>query len=673
MFQFLLNNKPFVTEKSASVKLSWLNPACQLNDWSGDAGLDISFPANDNNLMMLGYPNRFESYASLKNEEFEGFEIRYGGYFLLSGTFVVQNADKSTIKGWLRGSTGNIKKEHREKFIYDSVSFNQAKSFQNKADYDPDTDEYGCPEIHNQDFFDEKGEKITLTENIINPNFIPEDWNWDMTNLIEDAYVPLGYEMEDLSAAFFRTTGWLINKKKEDGTILAETSSCESSSEKITKELNVSVVSPMLFLNFVLHTIFKDAGFYLDENFLATNDDLKKLIIYHNFDITRITYETIETEWDEAQWGRAGEYLGLIATGKSVNSIVRAVTEDFLYKKLLPKIKLKEFILGTNNLLNVFPFFKKNKRVDIIDRESILTGESIDIDRYIIGDWQMGGKDNNTIKLAFSHDDNDVFFKERWKDIDDYRDNEKEPVETWDDLKLITIPEMGETRYIKSQNRYAQYKLWIKETEDVTTGKTIQEKYIGWEEVAQGFQNGYINYGQEEEETIDTCFSTLAGEDKPTAGQKGNIQSEMFNFENFSPRLLFYLGNNTAKYETDTISLDWEKETTGLMETRWKWWSRFWATKQEVTREAYLPLNVLDYMLRNIYKKFRTREGEFIIESLETTFSVNGFSSTTIKGYKINYAPKTYTLSDTWQLSDFIFPDEFIDTSGLEQFHPLLF
>lgn len=666
MLEFTLNSQPFAMDRSKSVILNWRNPACNFSEFPGDIGMGIDIPVNDINRALLGNPERFERYASENDREFSRFEIRYGGVLLLGGTLIIKTATHESYSGWLRSDIGNIGKEHREKYIYDSISFLEEKSFENKADYDPLTDDYGCPKIFNPDFFKEKGEKTEITKQMPNPNYFPFDDDNYWTKKDEEN-IDKKEEAEDFFLAFFRSAAWFVNAQNEDGTIKTPLSETYADAKTIATELEVCVVSPMLFLNYILRHIMKDSGFYLDNNFLASDADLKKLILYNNFDITKISY-FVESYmiWEYQDWYDA-EFTRAI--GNPVDVIRRDVTGTFLYKQLVPQIRLKDFLLSIQNLLNVCIFFRPGRKiVDIIDREGILTGTAINIEQYLTGFWEIGEKKDSTLKFTFSHDKSDMQFTEGWEDIDDLRDNEKEPVDTWEDLEAIADPQMDEIRYVKSLNLYVQYKLWLLEAEDPVTGNSMQEKYLGWKHLTMGFQNGYYNYGKEEEEEVPTKFSTIKGEQTAVTYQKGNIHSEMFAWENFTPRLMFYLGNNEARYETDNIALDWEKEETGLLATRWRNWARFWATRQPVTCEAHFPLNMIAYVLNNITSKFRTREGEFIIEEMETEFGINQIGVTKIKGYKINYAPNIYQLTDVWRLGDRIYTDEGIVSDLINPF-----
>lgn len=661
MLEYLINNNALVLDSGTSVRISLRNPTCQFDKISGHAGLGIEIPVNDTNRALLGNPERFEKEATQNDREFPGFEIRFGGKLLLAGTFVVQNATGETYSGWLRGNVGTLKKEHQEKYISEIYAFDQEKTFTNKADYDPDTDDYGCPEIYNQDFFKDKGRTDRYDDLVLNPDYYPDSG--------KDQWITDKVERTVLSEAFRRTATYFVNKLNEDNTVKAEPDSAKA--ENIDVNLDVYAVSPMLFLQYVIKKLLNDAGFFIDSNAIADNDDLKKLIVYNNYDITTTTFEHVfPIDMHVVDW-----YDGVSAQNyvTIIKNVFRSYDGTFKYKNLLPQIKLPDFILGIQNLINVAFHFRMDDQVDIIDRETILSGNSIDLEEYLLGNWEIGEKKNTMLRFIAEHDEDDAWFQERWEDIEEERENEKDPVDDWEDLAAIADPEIGEVRYLKNLNIYVQYKWVIEEEKSPSVQDMIQKDSLGWQQIALGFQNGLYNVGKDDEEEIKTPFSTLMGDQTVYCYQKGNMKAMKHIYENFSPRLLFYLGSNSAKYETENISLDWEKETTGLLNSRWRNWARFWCQRQPVKTEANLPLNVFDYVARNIYKKFRGREGEFIIEEMECEFGISSIGNTKISGYKADFAPQPYTLSHYINPSDVIWLDDYFEIGGgLEQFYPLI-
>jgi hypothetical protein len=661
MLAFLINNTPLALSTETSVRIIWINPACFFDSIPGDVAMGIDIPVNEVNRMLMGNPERFEKRSSSTSREIPGFEIRYSGYLLLAGTLIIQNASGTAYSGWARSSVGNLGKEHREKFIYDIPAFDANISFTNKANYDPDTDHYGCPTYYNPEFFKDKGRKIKVDTQVPNPDYVEGNG--------EPAFITDQIETEALTEAFRRSSLYFVNPTYIDHVIKTEVST--SPIATLEDNLNVYVVSPMLFLSYVIKTLLADAKFYVVNDAISANDDLKKLVIWNNFDITNMDFKTKEliTTIITQDWSNSSIYIsgGTVQTmSEIIGDVVRHYNGTFKYRDLLPKVRLKDFILGIQNLLNVCFHFLPGGKVNIIDREAIVTSTPIDINSYMVAEWEIGEKKDITLKFMFTHDDEDTYFSERWEDVDDRRPDEKEPVETWNDLIAITNPEIGEMRYIKSENIYAQYN-WLQQKEqDVTSGNEIMTDAIGWEHIAAGFQNGFFNSKKEEEEQIETVFSTIPGDQTVMSYHPGNIQSMKLAYQNFTPRLFFYTGNNTAKHETTTLSLDWEKENTGLIAKRWPKWARFWCQRLPVTGEAALPLNMLDYITRNITNKFRVRGGEFIIETMETEFSLNRIGTTKITGYKSDYVPAVHGLTQHWAPGNLVLMDELIDFTGFD-------
>lgn len=304
--------------------------------------------------------------------------------------------------------------------------------------------------------------------------------------------------------------------------------------------------------------------------------------------------------------------------------------------------------------------------MDIIDREAAINSVPIDIDKYLVNGWNMGERKNVTLKFLFEHDDDDSMFSEKWTDIDDRRIDERDPVDTAEELELIQNPGMGEIRYIRQSNTYAEYAWVVENQKDPKTGDEVPVNILGWKHLSSGFQNGFYNRNKKnEEEQIKTCFSSLFGSQTAWTLKKGNMDTMKLAYENFTPRLLFYLGNNQAKNETSTLALDWEKTETGLLAKRWPKWNRFWAQRQPVTIEAAFTINMIDFVVRNITNRFRCREGEFYIESIETEYRIDTIGDTKINAYKNSYTPVVASLDEHWNINNLVLDDTLIDFTKL--------
>jgi len=671
MLAYFINNIPLALSPDASVRIIWYNPACFFDEIPGDVAMGITLPVNEINRVILRNPERFEKYSVMNDRQFPNFEIRFSGRILIAGTLIIQTTSDESYSGWARNNVGNLGAKHRDKFIYDIPAFKQNIIFDNKANYNPLTEPYGCPTHFNPEFFKDKGRIANLTRKIPNPDYvdptkIQEIWHgitwWKNEN---KAYIDEAYKTEALSEALRKSTGFLINHLDANNKVNVMGSS--SLIKRLETDLFVNPVSPMLFLNFLIEMLLRDAHFFIRDNAIKSHPDLQKLILYNNFDITHVQFDTQFISIDGPVVKRdIYEIRTESWTVGSVQNISRKYDGTFRYRDLIPKIKLKDFFLSIQNLLNVCFHFHRDGKVDIIDREAIIDSQPIDIGNYLVGKWDMGEKKDVTLKFLFSHDDNDVMFAEHWTDIDDLRDFERDPVAKWENIANIVNPEMGEIRFITDSNLYVRYS-WIQELQtDPKTGDQASVDVLGWQHLSGGLQNGYFNRKKTETEEIKTDFSTLMGDQTVITHHKGNMETMKFAYENFTPRLLFYTGNNTAKNETVNIALDWEKKDKGLLTTRYPKWSRFWCQRQPVSINANFTLNMIDYVSRNITDRFRSHEGTFIIETMETEFSLESIGTTKLSGYKSNYLPVTNGLDEHWSPDNLIMDDTLLDFEHID-------
>lgn len=305
----------------------------------------------------------------------------------------------------------------------------------------------------------------------------------------------------------------------------------------------------------------------------------------------------------------------------------------FNYAALLPKSSYKDFLLGIQNMLNVVFRFRSDGKVDIIDRNEILSGTAIDLQQYQVGTWTIGERSNLTLKFIPEYDKDDARYDQYFEDLSDRYTDYKDPVDTYDDLLLIASPEFGELRRVKNTGKIYEYKWKVVSNED-PYGNGEQFDALGWEFVSTGPQPYVYGTGEKEEE-IKSAFSALQQETYgvlgtfPFVNQKGNLLSMQSVWKDFTLRLI------TANPLSLGAQNDLYWEDDGLFKTRWRTWAQFWATRQPVEAEFQFPLHILLYVTENITSKFRTNDGEFIIEEISTEFGLNMIGSTRIKGYKI--------------------------------------
>lgn len=608
MLEFRLNNRVFALDDSARVRMNWKNPACMVDSFPGDVGLGIEIPVNDHNRALLGNPERFEKYTQAGDREFAGFEIRFDGYLLMTGTLVVQGASK-TYSGWLRSHLGDMGKTNKEKYI-NELAWKENLSFINKNIYEYPADEYCCPIIHNRAFWEGKGkmEKGKM-------NYRDEDGVWQEKD----------EEIEYLTKKFRDDNMFLVNTRDA----LAQVKSTEG-----------SVVSPMLYLEYVVKEMLRLSGWFIGRNDWATDATMLQLFLYNNFNIMypeMTTEEFVDLQWNQDGTDMVPYQVQLITSFAWEIGVVN-------YRDLIPRVKMKDFILGLQNLMNYIFHFRDDKRVNIIDRNAIPDRTPIDVNEWFVNEWEIGDPVSKQLKFVNEYDDNDGFQGDEWTDLSDRADDFGESVATITELQAIASPELGELRLVRAENKIYEWKWGVSTGETEYQDEPLQQDVLKWEFISTGPQPYLYGTGHSLEE-VKTCFSTLAMYFDlppfaaiPGALQHGNIVTMRSLWKDFSPRLLY--NNNISAFFSEAnitnsiVSLNWDG-ADGLFAKRWKNWA--WMMKDLLPVEAQFnfPLNVIDYVKNNIYEPFRTSRGKFLIEEMEVEFGLNEIGVTTIKGYKI--------------------------------------
>lgn len=595
-----INNAYFALDTNFSVRVSAQNPACFTDKIPGDAGLAINIPVNDINRGILGAPERFEKYfpSGENGVRFANCTLRFAGVTILTGSLVVNGATDQNYDCWLQSEIGAIGETLQNKKITD-FAWPTAQIFNNKTAYDDDTDPYGAPQIHNRGYWNGIGKEVE--------NTIPTS-EGDRTQNISK-----------IQKEHFENFGYWINAIDVGVGVKLTGAGC--------------VVSPMLHLRYVLREALRMNGFFIDKDALTptgAGEGLalqKNMMIYNNFNIMAASYTQV-TEIIEG-WDQNTQSIGDAAY--NVITVTSWGLSAFNYADLLPKISFKEFLLGIQNTLNYVFRFRNNGKVDIIDREAILSGSTIDINQYVSGFWEMGERISRRLKFTPEFDKEDAFFGSEYEDLTDRLSDFGEPVVLRTDLDAIVSPAIGELRLVTSENKIYEYKWNVVAAENVDYTEQ-QVDTFGWEFISNGTQPYIYQPNNETEEEIKvncTTLSKLGGVFQYHAAvQKGNMAQMRSTWSDFGYRMI------PANLNLWPNGMDWSGNT-GLYNTCWKTWARFWAERQTVTGRFDLPLNVLLYVMENITSKFRTDKGEFIIEEIECEFGLNNIGITTVRGFKI--------------------------------------
>lgn len=576
-----------------------MNPACQHDNIPGDAGMGIDIPYNDNNRALLGNPERFEKDGIGADREFPNFELRFDGFLLMSGTLVIQSATTESYSGWLRSNLGNFGKEQQEKKLPD-MAWKQDQEFENKTEYNDTDDEYGLYTILNPGFWDGIGKEEKIETKVKDENGV-----WQVR---EDSRTVLkGFHLKNY--------GFYVNPAYPRSNPQAG-----------------MVISPFLYLKYVIKESLRLNKWFINRNDMIIPDlilgaPFDNAMIYNNFNIVDLNDVTTRTI-------TGYEYDYVTDEVKEVSYDVLAMPgweiKNFNYSDLLPRISMKDFILGIQNSLNFIFRFRNDGRVDIVDRNNILEKPANNINEFHLGTFEINERKNVRLKFTPEYDKDDALFGTGYEDLSDRWKDYGEPVLSLDDLRAIASPKIGELRLVVYENNIYEYSWVVVEQEDYKRQETPQDT-LSWHMISTGPQP-YIYGDQEEEEEIKTPLSTLQTSTLAflpigKADQKGNIGTLKSVYSDFTFRVVpqnIYISQ----------PLFWEGGI-GLFENRWKNWAHFWKNRLPIETEFQMPLNVLSFCIDNITDKFATEAGQFVIEEMTTDFGLNEIGKTRIKGYKV--------------------------------------
>lgn len=600
MYTLTIDNKPLILDPDFGVPLLYKNPCWCFNEIPAPLVLDVTIPDNDVNRNRLGHPGRFAKMAKSNDRKFPHAELCWGGYLVIYGTLVITSASATGYSGYIQSQLRSLSDSQREKLISDHQLLGEL-AFQNKLNYDPLTDLYCTIRLQNAGFWLDKGEL--------------EEWpkvtqNGDGTTSTQET------EREVLTRKFEETVEYLVNHPSASGV------------KTEAGENEVIVVSPFPFLSRLIELLLRENKFFIRNNYLDQHEILRTLCLYHNISICKpeqVTQTITTTLMDKFHIQTS--YAGTVAYVYQVESQLWT-TENFKLNKLLPEIKLNELLLSVQNLTNTFFHFTGIDDVDIIDRESLFDIAPFDLSPYRVSRWLPGTRHNKILKFGFQHDSDDQEFNENFTDITSREEDIKEPVAVYADLDALYPepaegPAIGEIRLVASEKMYYEYRQEL-----------IDEKNVlMWAPLTIDIQDYKYNTAGDETEEIKTLFSTLRMHDNgfPVAYQKGNNSQFSQYVENFTPRLMFYNGNNTGgATATNGLAINWKS----LIESRYRRTAPFYASALPVEADFRFPGNIFYKVLNEIYKPFLDKDGSFFIHEMQVNDSNNQFINATLTVFK---------------------------------------
>jgi hypothetical protein len=590
------DNRTIVTDEDFSVKLKWVNPACFMDSVPGDVGLGIDISVNEYTRAEFGNPQRVEKYTSGNDRKFPNVSIRFSGFLLMRGTLVITSATTQKYTAWLQSELGVLGTAQRDKFI-NEMAWKTDVPLLNTGSHDRD---YDFTTIQNPVFWEGKGKSTTET-----------------IDTTDEFGNPMQIEVEKnaLTRSFEFYQAGRVNRMN-------------GISHEVLTDGDACVVSPFLKLSYVVKEIFRMNGFFVED---PTDFDWASLLVYHNFNIYRQTFTIHPTDigyWDY----NLNDWID-----QSFDAVIWSWTlGNFDYSNLVPKMPLKDFILGIQNFLNLVFHFKQDQSVKVINRNNIPDTAPYSLDAYFLGEWIVGEQKDVRLKFTQEFDKDDQLYDD-WHDLSDRLADFGEPVADIDALKALPDPQLGELRLVTSLNKIYEYKWAVFDAIDENFNGD-QTDILEWVFVSTG--NQPYQYGTSDEiEEVKTGCSTLTYHDDGISWimpetlytrQKGNLYSSKSLWGDFGLRLIYM----RDYFNVFKGYLEYDGEN-GLFARRWEKWARFWKTRLPIEGDFRLPMNELYYLINNITQPYSTRNCKFIIEEMECEFKGGMMGDVHVKGYKL--------------------------------------
>ena len=245
-----------------------------------------------------------------------------------------------------------------------------------------------------------------------------------------------------------------------------------------------------------------------------------------------------------------------------------------------------------------------------------------------VSKWLPVERQNLILNFKFNHDSDDQEFAENFTDLSSREEDIQVPVDQYADLALIETPAIGEIRLVKAEKMFYEY-----HQESVDDVNGTQKEVLMWAPISMDVQDFKYNRNGDNSEDIETKFSTLRMHESgyPISYQKGyNRQFAQFT-ENFSPRLMFYNGNNTGgATATNGLSLEWKS----LIANRWRRTAPFYANALIAEADFRFPGNIFYKVMNEIYKPFGDKDGSFFIKEMQVQGDQSEYIDATLTVFK---------------------------------------
>lgn len=584
MLQLKVNGEYIDLNSGTVISINEESPIFEKGDIQGGYSFPLSIPKTEINRRVFQFPDRVENADPTTIDQ--DFELYHSGLIRAAGLISITETD-TRYQAFLSIGSGDFATKIAG-IKLNEVDFGGDRPWVNKVEFT-------------------RADDFTLFP-IYNPLFLTglSGYNWPVN----------GFKLNHYTAGLFVVTGTFA-------------------------------ISPYPFISYMVNQIFEQFGFSVEENILATDDELKKAVLYSAFDATKIEVTTepklVQVGIDPFTNEPIEEFIEVASTSRTMDTINLADS--------MPDILISDFLKWLRNRFNLAYVFDKFNNVRIISREQlILKSSAIDITDQA----ESGSKTNSILppdgfKLSWDHDEADeAFAEDEFQKIEENLEFFKGSVETTADLSALT-PDLNDIYYIREIDFYNQY-AYTADIGDGTPGYT-------WQPWSIDFQNYITGSGEEEFNTgISTLrminFKRIIGANIfpvircPFTEQPSN-GIERPEYEPFSPRILLYQGlqkdedNNdipmgsSSNFDVDgnqiagaNLTMRWEGEF-GVYEKLYKNYLTWWMMRKQV------DWIITDPSLLEFAEKYAIDRSQFLVKNRSTVYSIHSIEPTECEFYLV--------------------------------------
>jgi len=353
-----------------------------------------------------------------------------------------------------------------------------------------------------------------------------------------------------------------------------------------------TILIPFLYLKFVLNKLAENFGYRLQDEFFTSSTELSRLVIYNSVNLSEVIF-------------------GL---------------QQLYYCRLLPKVKVSEFISGLEKWFNCcFLADSKQRVVRIVsNKDVLLRSEVVEFSKNVLTISQEIPDQITGFRFLLGPDSGDKVYQAQLDAEKGMTDYIKGAVQRFSDIPPYPFTWLGDIYYVVDTNQW-----WVLGVNGITF-------LIEWQQLPTGpvLTDKFFYKWGDDKNKYETIFSSLS--DKYIVVSCGNLGTDK---DKITPRL-FYVGmvsvggwgspaHLRGLANNGNLSLRYTG-SSGLFNLYWKDWVNWiMDTRKSVKIEKqmdFIELKELDFT-----KRYRINGINYLISEISVTLNKSSIKSAQLK------------------------------------------